>query len=152
MIMGKVGGIDDPVWTLSPGDHRQDGRQRARHRIVVVAVLTVLGLGVVYPMAAAGLSRKDYGTFAFWKLPNRISYCDRRYYDSGIQRGSPAFFESQDSAKGARWRFLSWTFSGRSIYADVAPSDPPSGSVCTMRLYIPLGGGNWETYVLSGGP
>lgn len=147
----KVGGIDDPVWALPPDDAARDGRPNRKQRVVVIAFLVLLGLGVVYPIVAAGLSRKDYGTFAFWKVPNRIDYCGRRYYDEGPQQGSPALFESYDSAKGAHWTFLSWTFSGRSIYADVNPVSPPH-SVCTMFLYIPIGGGKWETYSLSGGP
>ncbi len=80
-----------------------------------------------------------------------LDYCGRRYYDSGPQQGSPALFKSQDSATDAHWTFLSWTFSGRSIYADVNPVHPPY-SVCTMVLYVPIGGGKWETYSLSGGP
>ena len=149
--MSKVGGIDDPVWTPRHGDDVRDGRTTRRQRIVVIAFMTVIGLAVVFPAIAAGLSRKDYGTFAFWKVPNRIDYCGRRYYDGGSQPGSPALFESQDSASDAHWTFLSWTFSGRSIYADVNPVRPPY-SVCTMALYVPIGGGKWETYSLSGGP
>ena len=152
MTMNKVGKIDDPIWSSSPGVQPQTGRPRAKHRVIAIGVLTVIALGVVYPLAAAGLSRKDYGTFAFWKLPNRIDFCGRRYYSGETERGNPALFESQDSAKGARWTFLSWTFSGRSIYADVAPSDSSSATACTMMLYIPLGGDRWETYALSGGP
>ena len=35
---------------------------------------------------------------------------------------------------------------------DVSPLKPPAASVCTMVLYMPIGGGRWETYSLSGGP
>lgn len=150
-MMSKVGSLDDPVWTSPPSEVR-DGRPTGRQRIVVIVLLAVLVLGIVAPAAAAVLSRKDYGTFAFWKLPNRINYCGRRYYDGGSQQGSPALFRSQDSAPGAQWSFLSWTFSGRSIYAVVSSLRPPRYNVCTMVLYIPLGGGRWETYGLSGGP
>ena len=149
--MSKVGAIDDPIWTRPSDDAAQEGRPSGKQRLVVIAFLAVLGFGVVYPALAAVLSRRDYGTFAFWKLPNRIDYCGRRYYDGGPQRATPTQFESQDSAKGAHWSFLSWTFSGRSIYADVAPVTS-SNAVCTMALYIPIGGGWWETYGLSGGP
>jgi hypothetical protein len=152
MAVSKVGGIDDPVWTLPPSDNAQTGRPTGRQRVAVIALLAVIGLGVAYPAVAAVLSRKDYGTFAFWKVPDRIDYCGRRYYDGGLQRGSPTLFASQDSEKDAHWSSLSWTFSGRSIYAVVAPLRPPRYTVCTMVLYIPLGGGNWETYGLSGGP
>lgn len=149
--MTKVGGIDDPVWTAPPDDVARDGRPHRKQWVVVIAFMVLLGLGVVYPIVAAGLSRRDYGTFAFWKVPRRIDYCGRRYDDGGPQQGSPALFESHDSAKDAHWALLSWTFSGRSIYADVNPVRPPY-SVCTMSLYIPIGGGAWEVYSLSGGP
>jgi hypothetical protein len=149
--MSKVGGIDDPVWNLPPGENFLDARPTRGRRFVVIALLIVIGLGVVYPALAAALSRRDYGTFAFWKVPNRIDYCGRRYDDVGPQPGSPALFESQDSASDAHWTFLSWTFSGRSIYADVNPVGR-AYSVCAMVLYIPIGGGKWETYSLSGGP
>lgn len=149
--MSKVGGIDDTIW-ISP--HSTAGQTPPRSRskrvgLIILVAVVVLGL---YPVTAAVLSRKDYGTLAFWKLPNRINYCGRRYYDSGPQTGSPALFESQDSDKAARWSLLSWTFSGRSIYADVSPLKPPANDVCTMVLYIPIGHGRWETYGLSGGP
>ena len=149
--MSKVGGLDDPVWTLPSGEKVEEGRPSWRSRVLVVAVVAVLGLGVAYPVTAAVLSRKDYGTFAFWKLPNRIDYCGRRYYDQGPQPGRPALFESQDTDRSARWTFLSWTFSGRSISADVSPLRSAQG-VCTMTLYIPIGGQEWEMYGLSGGP
>ena len=152
ITVSKVGGIDDPVWTLPPGDDPREGRPNWRTRVAAVSLLGVIALGVVYPALAAVASRKDYGTFAFWKVPNRIDFCGRRYDVGGPEKGNPALFEAQDRAKGAHWTFLSWTFSGRSIYAVVAPLSPPRNTVCTMALYIPLGGGNWETYGLSGGP
>lgn len=103
-------------------------------------------------MIVAIFGAKDYGTPAFWTRPKHINYCGREYLDQGAQAGNPAAFKGQDSASGAKWTFLSWTFSGRSIYAVVAPLHPPADAVCTMELYIPTGGSQWETYVLSGGP
>jgi hypothetical protein len=92
--MGGVGGIDDAVWTQPSSDVGQAGRTTQRQRISVIAFLVVVGVGVVYPIGAAALSRKDYGTFAFWKVPNRIGYCGRTYDDGGSQQGSPALFAS----------------------------------------------------------
>jgi hypothetical protein len=150
--MSRVGGIDDAVWTLPLGQSTDEGRPSRRQRRVVVALLVLLALGVVYPATAAALSQRDYGTLAFWKVPNRIDYCGRRYYDNGpTQLGRPAQFQNQDSRAGAHWSRLSGTFSGRSIYADtISPSHPVTS--CTTFLYIPLGGGRWELYSLSGGP
>ncbi len=149
--MSKVGGIDDTIWITphSTADRTLPRSRSKRAGLIILVAVLVLG---AYPVTAAVLSRKDYGTFAFWKMPSRINYCGRRYYDSGPQTGSPALFESHDSDKAARWSLLSWTFSGRSIYADVSPLNPPANEVCTMVLYIPIGGGRWETYLLSGGP
>ena len=103
--MRKVGGVDDAIWTLPPEDRGREGRPNTGQWAVVIVLAAVIALGVVYPAMAAVLSRKDYGTFGFWKVPNRIDYCGRRYYDNGPQPGSPVLFESQDSAKGARWSF-----------------------------------------------
>lgn len=149
--MGRVGGIDDAVWTEPSGDVAPAGRTTRRQRIAVVAILVVVGVGVVYPIGAAAFSRKDYGTFVFWNVPNRIGYCGRTYDDGGQEQGSPALFASQDSEAGAHWNRLSWTFSGRSIYADSAAPSPRT-TACTVLVDIPLGGGRWETYSLSGGP
>jgi hypothetical protein len=150
--MGRVGGIDDAVWSQPPGDVAQGRRAARRRRVIVIAFLVVVGVGVVYPIGASAFSRKDYGTFAFWRVPSRIGYCGRTYDDGGQESGSPALFASQDSEAGAHWSRLSWTFSGRLIYAATTAPNPPTISVCTMVLYILLGGGRWETYSLSGGP
>jgi hypothetical protein len=133
------------VWTSRPGDASPDGRPTGRQHLLAIALLAIIALGVLYPAVAPVLSRRDYGTFAFWKVPNRINYCGRRYYDGGPQQGSPSSLESQHSAKDAHWTFLSWTFGGHSIYADVNPVSAQY-SVCTMFLYIPIGGGKWDLF------
>jgi hypothetical protein len=114
----------------------------------VIAVVAVIGLGVVYPAVAVVLSRKDYGTFAFWKVPNRIDDCGRRYDESGPQQGTLRC----SSPNQARRAENGASYLGRSIYADAAPPSPPRYTVCTMVMYIPLGDGRWETYSLSSGP
>jgi hypothetical protein len=115
--------------------------------VVLVVVLAVVGL---YAVISAGLSRKDYGTFAFWSLPQRIDFCGRRFYEGSSLLGNARQFRYEDSANPATWTLISRTFTGRPIYAVVAHS--PGYSVCTMVLYIPLGGQRWEDYPLSGGP
>jgi hypothetical protein len=149
--VSKVGGLDDTIW-ISPDTtgHGRQPRSRA-NRISLTILLTAIAVGATAAIAAL-FSAKDYGTPAFWTLPKHIDYCGREYLDQGAEAGNPAVFKGQDSASGAKWTFLSWTFSGRSIYAVVAPLHPPGDAVCTMELYIPTGGSQWETYVLSGGP
>jgi hypothetical protein len=117
---------------------------------LLVLLLAVIVVGVA--LATVSLfSAKDYGTPAFWSLPRHIGYCGRQYHDQGVQTGNPRFFTAQNGAVGARWKFLSWTFGGDSIYAAVAPQHPPDATACTMELYIPITGSKWETYVLSEG-
>jgi hypothetical protein len=144
----KVGGLDDAVWQAPPEAEPEPRIGRSgRAALIVVAAVLVL---TAYPVTAAVLSRKDYGTFAFWKLPSRIDYCGRRYYDGGPQTENPVVIASKDSPADAHWSRLSWTFSGRSIYGDVFRPTGVSG-VCATALFIPLGGGRWEAYGLSGG-
>jgi hypothetical protein len=149
--VSKVGGLDDTIWIARPpSKHKPAPRSRA-NRISLVLLLAVIGIGVVGAILAL-FSAKDYGTPAFWSLPKHIRYCGQEYLDQGAKSGNPAVFTSRDSASGARWTFLSWTFSGRSIDAVVAPPHPPADAVCTTELYIPTGGSQWEAYVLDGGP
>ena len=151
----KVGGIDDTIWlTPSPAAGRKDPRRRRSRgaRIVLVALVLLVVFGATSSITLAVLSRKDYGTLAFWKLPARIDFCGRRYYDNGSHAENPESLRSQNAGSSARWTLLSRTFSGRPIYADVSAVRPPSQSVCTMELFIPTGGGRWEAYALSGGP
>ena len=125
-------------------------RVRARRRIVVAVLLVLVAIGIAFPVTAAVLSQKDYGTAYFWKLPNRINYCGRRYYEGGAVQGNPELFRSLDSETGAQWSSISKTLSGRSIYAVTAPPSPPRYSVCTMVVYIATAHGRWEAYPLRG--
>ena len=150
--MAKVGSIDDPVWTEDPPPATATVEPRNRWRPVLVTVLVLAGLLVlVYPPVAAIASRKTFGTFAFWAPPNRVDYCGRRYYESGSQSSNPAQFTSQTGGRGAVWKRVAWTYSGRSIFAAVSPVTKPQ-QVCTMILYTPVGNGRWDVYPLSGGP
>jgi hypothetical protein len=147
----KVGGLDDTIW-IRPHSAGRGQQPRSRtNRLSLGILLVVIAVGVTAAIVAF-FSAKDYGTPAFWTLPKHINYCGREYLDQGAKAGNPAVVKGQNSAGGAKWTFLSWTFSGRSIYAVVAPLHPPADAVCTMHLYIPSSGSQWETYVLSGGP
>ena len=147
--MNRVGGIDDTIWLRPQSGLNRPPRSRLNLVTLVVLLAIVVGVGLATVVL---FSAKDYGTPAFWSVPKHIGYCGREYYDQGTRTGNPRLFTAQNGAVGVKWTFLSWTFSGDSIYAAVAPQHPPDDTVCTMELYIPMTGSKWETYVLSGGP
>jgi hypothetical protein len=150
--VAKAGSIDDPVWTEDPPPVIAKRKQRSRWHPVLITFLVVAGLLVlVYPPAAAIASRKTFGTFTFWAPPDRVDYCGRRYYNSGSEPGNPERFTFQTAGRGAVWKRVAWTYSGRSIFAVVSPTTQ-SQRVCTMILYAPVGNGRWDVYPLSGGP
>ena len=127
-------------------------RRRVTPRAIgVVAVAAIAVIATLCCGTAAFLSRRDYGTFAFWSLPQRINYCGRRYYPEDARLGSGRQFTSQDSGGTGRWTLTSRSFTLRPIYA-VETRRTDLSRICTTVLYIPLGGQNWEPYVLSGGP
>lgn len=73
-------GVNDPIWH-DPAVPRR--HQRRLHWVFAAAFLVVLIGG--YLVAAPALSRRDYGTFAFWSTPDRVNYCGRRYYSSTLR-------------------------------------------------------------------
>lgn len=150
--MGTVGALDERSTHPPYVGGERDEHHRPGRFIVVIALAGVVALAAVTFTVAAVLSQKDFGTAAFWSLPNRIDFCGRRYLDGGIAQGNPATFRSDDSRTDARWSLVARTLSGKPIYAVVAPLDPPQYTVCTMVLYIPHGGTGWQSYSLSGGP
>lgn len=112
---------------------------------VALVLAAILGAG-----SASVLSRRDFGTFAFWRLPLRINYCGRRYYPDGTAQGSPASL-MKAVAGHPRWQTVGHTFSLRQINAPVSPPTTYF-SVCAMTVYAPIGTNRYAQYVLSGGP
>jgi hypothetical protein len=142
----KVGRIDDPIWHETPVSRPpQSGHQWLPIAAVLLILAVTLGAG-----SASVLSRRDFGTFAFWRLPLRINYCGRRYYQEGTAQGSPASL-AKLVAGHPRWQTVGHTFSLRQIDAVVSPSTDHS-SVCTMTVDVPTGNRRYAQYVLSGGP
>jgi hypothetical protein len=141
----KVGHFDYPAWAEEPMRVRS-----SRRRITYVAIATLVILLAVYLVAATALSRRDYGIFAFWKVPDRIDYCGRRYYRAGNVSGTPGSFLAQVSGQ-PKWRTVGRTFTLRRIEAPVSPPTSRT-AVCTMALYVSTGGRNYVLYSLSGGP
>jgi len=143
-------GVDDPTWHEDPAAPPPPSWGR-RHPAIVGLIVLVLTVAF-YCAVAAGLSARDYATIAFWRTPDRIDYCGRRYFAGGTEQGSPAAFTREvDSRAEPRWQTVGHTFSLRPIQAPVAHRRGLS-SVCTVVLYVPVGNGRYRSYVLSGSP
>ncbi len=119
-------------------------------RVVTVLLVAVVVLGLAYGMAAPVLSRRDYGTFAFWGLPKRVDYCGHRYVEGGTVTGTPTQIWSSYRAPTDEWTLISRTFTGRPIYA-VEIYRVDDDAVCAVSLYVPSGQGRWQTYPLTTG-
>jgi hypothetical protein len=119
-------------------------------RPLVASLIVLVSLIILVPAGMAIANRAAFGRFAFWAPPSRVNFCARRYYEQGQESGNPSVFRAFDSDKRAAWKQVSSTFTGRPIYAVVDPKAKP-GLVCTMALYVPVGG-QWIVYPLSGGP
>ena len=142
--------MDDPIWHEDAANTPPAPPRPRRRWLAVLSLAALLVAG--YGLVATYLSRQDYGTFAFWRVPSRIDYCGRRYYSAGIASGIPSTFIRQvDPSARPRWQTVGHTFSLRPIQAPVSQHWRFS-SVCTMELYVPVGGARYETYELSGGP
>lgn len=126
-------------------------RRRGLRRAAAVAVVVLAVTGLAYLGGAPVLSRRDYGTLAFWSMPKRVDYCGRRYYEGTPVTGSATQIWDSYRDRTDRWTLTSRTFTGRPIYA-VLTDRLAVSRVCAIALYVPLGDGRWETYPLSGGP
>jgi hypothetical protein len=124
-------------------------KSKVRRR-VTSAVASVTVVLFLLACIAAVKSRADFGTFAFWKPPNRVDYCERRYHPSPRDvEGTPAEFTGRVDG-GPEWLTIGHTLTGRSIHGVVLSR--PRGSVCSMALYIHISGSRYRLYGLSGGP
>ena len=118
--------------------------RRTAARLLAVLLLAAFGSGVF----ACWRSRVDYGTFGFWRLPERIEFCDRRYYKHAASiEWEPTAIAASTSGRST-WATVGHTVSRKPIRA-LMLSD---SSVCTMALYVETGDGRYRPYVLSGGP
>ena len=131
----------EPDGYLKPFDLRP-GTWR---RLGVVALVLIASLGLSYE------SRVEYGTVAFWDLPNRINYCGRRYYPSSHDVKMTHESAAATASVPTKWKTVGWTFFLKRIEAAVI-ENRSADSVCTMSLYIATGDGYFRAYGLSGGP
>ncbi len=117
-------------------------------RVASVAVVALAVLGLVYAVAAPVLSRRDYGTFAFWNVPKRVDYCGHRYVAGGVTTGTATQIWISYHDASDQWTLTSRTFTGRPIYA-VEIFRVDDTAVCAADLYVPLSSDRWQIYPLS---
>ena len=126
---------------------------------------TVLTRAALVGLAVAALmlggwsyySRAAYGTWNPLAQPNRIDYCDRRYFPGWH------FSRAQIDARGNDlgvfpFRQVGRTASGAPIFAKLLPDGlrhqtPTSGLLpCAMTVYLMAGPDDYIAYGISGGP
>jgi len=102
-------------------------------------------------------SRAAFGSWNPMAPPNRIDYCDRRYFPGWH------FTRAQIDAVGNGFgvfpfRQVGTTPSGATIYAKPLPDNirrmyPNSGPLpCAMTVYLKVGADDYVAYGISGGP
>ena len=121
------------------------------------------GLAVVVTAAAvlgAIAYRVEYGTFAFWVDPPRISWCGRDYLRSPNATLTRDAVEQQRAALVGDEPYPLVQVAtvppvvGNPVLASVTPqaTRDRSGIPCAMVLYLQTGTDSYRPYVLSGGP
>jgi hypothetical protein len=129
-------------------------------RLAIVGVGGMILVGISLALFLAGRSLYSRAAFGTWDpnaLPERISFCDRRYQPgSHVNR---AHIESTGNAFGVfPIREVSTTATGRPIMAKPLPESVrrmyPNGPPlpCSMTVYVQVGADDYVAYVIEGGP
>jgi hypothetical protein len=122
--------------------HHLDGRDRARvaGATLLVSLLLVLGLLTVWQYAR-------FRVLPLQNLPDRISWCGRRYLGGGEPRPFP----------DGEWRGFAFEFAPplsphHDVYVTSPIPDPRvDGEVCAVVLFVRTDSG-FVAYALEGGP
>ena len=125
-------------------------------RLKRAAVLAAILAGLVLA-GWIGYSRVAFGTWNPVAQPNRIDYCDRRYYPGWH------FTRAQIDARGNGlgvypFRQVGRTPGGAPVFAKPLPDSlrretPTSGPLpCAMTVYLKAGPDDYLAYGISGGP
>jgi hypothetical protein len=130
-------------------------------RLAIVGVGGVILVGISLALVAvAGRSLYSRAAFGTWDpnaLPERISYCDRRYQPGS--RVTRANIESTGNAFGVfPIREVARTADGKPIVAKPLPESVrrmyPNGPPlpCSMSVYVQVGANDYVGYGIEGGP
>lgn len=126
-------------------------------RAIAIGALGVLSLAVVGLLGWVSYSRVAFGTWDPTAQPNRIEYCDRRYYPGA--HFTRAQIEAMGNGLGAfPLRQVGMTAGGLPIFAKPLPdsirhkypNSPPLP--CDMAVYLKVGADDYLAYGISGGP
>jgi len=143
--------LPEPKPRRSIGVPQGVGRILKRAGVLAVALLALLAVGWV------SYSRAAFGSWNPMAQPNRIDYCDRRYYPGWH------FTRTQIDASGNglgvfSFRQVAMTSSGAPVFAKPLPDSmrhatPYSGPLpCAMTVYMKVGPDDYVAYGISGGP
>jgi hypothetical protein len=126
-------------------------------RLIALGALGVLGLGALGLLGWVSYSRVTFGTWDPLAQPNRIDYCDRRYYPGWHL--TRAQIETSGNALGIfPFRKVGTTAGGLPLYAKPLPDSirhrfPNSSPLpCDMAVYLKVGADDYIAYGISGGP
>jgi len=124
---------------------------------MALGVLGVLTVAVIGLLGWVGYSRVAFGTWDPTAQPNRIDYCDWRYYPGSH------FTRAQIDATGNGlgvfpFRQVEMTASGTPIFARPLPDGVrheyanSAPLPCSMAVYLKVAADDYIAYGLSGGP
>lgn len=126
-------------------------------RIIAFAGLAALTVALLGLLGWMSYSRAAFGTWDPMARPNRIDYCDRRYYPGSHFTG--AQINARGNGLGViPFRRVGTTAGGLPFYAKPLPDSMRqptqySGPLpCAMTVYLKLGADDYLAYGISGGP
>ena len=128
-----------------------------RRAIAVLVVMLFVAAGVVWVQY-----RMAYGTFAWWQIPPRISWCGRHYLPAGGRLLTRAEIAAQPVGLPGEGPYPVVTvahvppLNGRPVLAARTPEssrrrvEPPLP--CAMGVFLQTGTDQYLAYTISGGP
>jgi hypothetical protein len=126
-------------------------------RVLKAAGVIALALAGLALLGWIGYSRVAFGIWNPIAQPNRIEYCDRRYYPG------THFTRTQIDSRGNSlgvfpFRQVAMTPSGAPIFAKPLPDNVrhmyanAAPLPCDMTVYLKVGPDDYIAYAISGGP
>jgi hypothetical protein len=102
--------------------------------------------------------RTAYGTWAWWEVPARVTWCDRTYLPVDgpeVDRAGLEATRGWSPDGGTPYPIVRvGTVAGRPLLASVTPEERRRalGVPCSMGVAVQTGDDTYRTYTISGGP